>query len=269
MVKTKIQIPTFLIPYENKKLIRLGNDYDGGYLVDEQTVHDSQYLISIGIGYDWSFEKHFYKLNKCNVFSYDGSVGSKFFSAKIKHRIKSFLKVPTFNYLKKTIWWILLPLRFYYFFSNLGISSKIKHNELFVSNDHLNEKQENCIGIDEIFNNLPIEAKVFLKIDIEGAEYALLDSIIKVQSRLTSLAIEFHNLDDDRYLELESFINSFDLVLSHTHVNIAGKINNNNMASVIELTFVRDLERGNKVENLPHSLDMDSFPNNIDYEITF
>ena len=58
------------------------------------------------------------------------------------------------------------------------------------------------------------------------------------------------------------------MVLSHTHVNIAGKINNN-MASVIELTFVRDLEKGNKVENLPHSLDMDSFPNNIDYEITF
>ena len=266
-MKTKIKIPTFLIPYENEKLIRLGNDYDGGYLVDEQTVHDAQYLISIGIGYDWSFEKHFYKLNNCNVFSYDGSVGSKFFSAKIKHRIKSFLKVPTFNYLKKTIWWILLPLRFYYFFSNFGISSKIKHNELFVSNDHLHEKQENYISIDEIFNNLSLDAKVFLKIDIEGAEYALLESIIKAQSRLTSLAIEFHNLDDDRYLELESFIDSFELVLSHTHVNIAGKINNNNMASVIELTFVRDLEKGNKVENLPHSLDMDSFPNNIDYVI--
>ena len=151
----------------------------------------------------------------------------------------------------------------------IKLSSKIKHNELFVSNDHLNEKQENCIGVDEIFNNLPIEAKVFLKIDIEGDEYALLDSIIKVQSRLTSLAIEFHNLDDDRYLELESFINSFDLVLSHTHVNIAGKINDNNTASVIELTFVRDLVKGNKVEKFPHSLDMDSFPNNKDYEITF
>ena len=39
------------------------------------------------------------------------------------------------------------------------------------------------------------------------------------------------------------------------------------MASVIELTFVRDLEKGNKVEKLLHSLDMDSFPNNIDYVI--
>ena len=131
----------------------------------------------------------------------------------------------------------------------------------------MHEKQENYISIDEIFNNLSLDAKVFLKIDIEGAEYALLESIIKAQSRLTSLAIEFHNLDDDRYLELESFIDSFELVLSHTHVNIAGKINNNNMASVIELTFVRDLEKGNKVEKLPHSLDMDSFPNNIDYVI--
>lgn len=268
-MKTKIKIPMFLVPYENEKLMRLGNDFDGGYLVDEKTVHDSQYLISVGIGYDWSFEKHFFKLNKCNILSYDGSVGSKFFSAKIKHRIKSLFKEPKVNYFKKTIWWILLPLRFFYFFSNIGISSKIKHHELFVSNDHLHEKQENYISIDEIFNNLPIDAKVFLKIDIEGAEYALLESIIKVQRRLTSLAIEFHNLDDDRYLELESFIDSFELVLSHSHVNIAGKINDNNTASVIELTFVRDLVKGNKVEKFPHSLDMDSFPNNKDYEITF
>ena len=262
----KIKIPNFLIPYENKNLIRLGNDFDGGYLVDEQTVHDSQYLISIGIGYDWSFEKHFYKLKKCKIFSYDGSVGLKFFSAKIKHRLKSFLKIPTINYFKKTIWWIFLPLRFYYFFSNLGFIHKKKHQELFVTNDSLSKKQENNISIDKIFNNLPIDAKVFLKIDVEGAEYQLLESIIKVQSRLTSLAIEFHNLDHDRYLELESFIDSFDLVLSHTHVNISGKINNNT-ASVIELTFVRGLVKDNKVKKLPHSLDMDSYPNNINYEV--
>jgi hypothetical protein len=88
-------------------------------------------------------------INHTENFFIDGSVGLKFFSAKIKHRLKSFLKVPTINYFKKTIWWISLPLRFYYFFSNLGFIHKKKHQELFVTNDSLSKKQENYISIEK------------------------------------------------------------------------------------------------------------------------
>ena len=58
----EVNLPSFLQPYKNKNLIRLGNDYDGGYLVDKNIVRESDALISFGISYDWSFEKIFSNL---------------------------------------------------------------------------------------------------------------------------------------------------------------------------------------------------------------
>ena len=128
----KIKFPNYLNPYENKNIIRLGNDYDGGYLVDKESVLETEILISIGISYDWTFEKDFFKLNNCKISTYDGTVGKNFFYAKIKNRMKNILNKKSGAYLIKTIWWIILPFRFFIFFNNFRLVNRKKHYEMFV-----------------------------------------------------------------------------------------------------------------------------------------
>ena len=274
----KVNLPSFLCPYENNNLIRLGNDYDGGYLVDKKKVIESDILISLGISYDWSFEKDFFKINKCDIFTLDGSVGVNFFYAKLKNRIKNTFK-NNLSYFNKTIWWLIIPIRFFSFFNNLNIGIKKKHHEMFVYEDTKNTNIEDFVQkngyeprfilFEEILKSQKSKQKIFLKIDIEGEEYSLLDLIIKYQKKFTCLIIEFHNLDKKNYEILKKFIKEFSLTLSHTHINISGDFNINNSPKVIELTFVQNLNKDKKVKYLPHPLDMQTYESDKKYEILF
>ena len=54
-IKT-LKLPKFLIP-ENDNLIRIGESSDGSHLVDKESVIDSDFLISLGVGTIFNFEK--------------------------------------------------------------------------------------------------------------------------------------------------------------------------------------------------------------------
>ena len=49
-------LPNFLKPKHEYDLIRLGGDYDGGYLVEKNSIKSSKSLITLGLGYEWTFE---------------------------------------------------------------------------------------------------------------------------------------------------------------------------------------------------------------------
>ena len=53
----------FLKPIKNTNLIRLGRDRDGGYIIDERIVKNTNYLVTFGMGPDWSFELDYIKKN--------------------------------------------------------------------------------------------------------------------------------------------------------------------------------------------------------------
>ena len=59
-----IKLPIFLKPKKEYNLIRLGKNNGGGYLVSENSIKNSNKLISMGIKDDWTFEKDCYKKNK-------------------------------------------------------------------------------------------------------------------------------------------------------------------------------------------------------------
>ena len=48
----EIKLPDFLFPYKTESLVRVGNNLDGSYLIDKESVLNSKLLISIGVG--WS-----------------------------------------------------------------------------------------------------------------------------------------------------------------------------------------------------------------------
>ena len=65
-----------------------------------------------------------------------------------------------------------------------------------------------------------LQMPIFIKMDIEGSEYRLLDDILKYASDISGLVIEFHDVDlhQERIL---NFIQKLPLTLVHIHVGQA------------------------------------------------
>ena len=76
---TQVNLRSIFQPKEKYKLIRLGRNNDGGYLAEEQSIKNSQLLLSFGLNDDWSFESHFVKLNNVPIQAFDGSISLKLF----------------------------------------------------------------------------------------------------------------------------------------------------------------------------------------------
>ena len=66
-----IDLPPIFRPFRCNDLVRLGQDYDGGYIVNRTDVEKSDILISVGIKDDWSFERDFSQINDCEMVSLD------------------------------------------------------------------------------------------------------------------------------------------------------------------------------------------------------
>ena len=101
---------------------------------------------------------------------------------------------------------------------------------------------------------------IFLKIDIEGGEYRILDDLLLNQKKIIGLVIEFH--DCDLHIEkILKFLRSFNLTLVHIHGNNFAERDLNNDITVLELTFSKNPVQVSDVNILPNKLDM---PNNFE-----
>ena len=77
---------------------------------------------------------------------------------------------------------------------------------------------------------------IFLKIDIEGSEYRILNQIINYKEMLTGLAIEFHDYDLNKD-RVHDFINEIEMELIHVHVNELGGVSCDNTPIALEFSF--------------------------------
>jgi hypothetical protein len=223
----KINLPSILQPFECHDLVRIGKNYDGGYLVNVEDISKATQLISFGVGPDWSFEKQFIKINDCPVIAYDEKIDSpddeyrNFFVGKRKHILK-----------------------------NIG------HN-------YNNVRFENVIQAHNLF----------LKCDIEGAEYDLFSKLIEYSSSFVGMVIEVHNLNErNNLINLFNLISKLDLKLVHIHVNNYFYYKKEDLAipDILELTFSSSKNtRYNPHLSLPHRLDMPNNPNDGEFQIDF
>lgn len=229
-------------------LVRIGRDYDGGYLVSKSDIDKSEVLIGLGINDDWSFESYFKKIKDVEVFAYDASVSQKYFLKKL---IKSLIRI---DKPKMALRLIKTILSYRHFF----LKPNNHHIQKFVGLD-VNDKIH-CT-LEKILDDIKYQ-NIFLKIDVEGSEYRFLDTLIVYQNRISGLVIEFH--DCDVHLKLiTSFINKFNLKLVHIHGNNYAPIRaSDGLPLVLELTFSKYCKTGIKTI-LPHELDM---PNNRNKE---
>ena len=86
-------------PIITEDQIRLGRNYDGGYVVNKKAIENAN-LISLGINDDWSFEEDFYKQTGNKIFMFDGSVNLKLFR---KNYLRAILDMISLKFILKII----------------------------------------------------------------------------------------------------------------------------------------------------------------------
>ena len=234
----------------SRDLVRIGRDHDGGYLVSQADIERSDHLIGLGMFDDWSFEESFVGINDVPVTVYDASVNYKFWIQRV---FVEFLKN---------------PIGFY------GLSRLISYQRFFRNHrTHIKKfigvdtSDPLFLTLDEVFAACPGKS-IFVKIDIEGSEYRLLDSLVKHQDRLSGLAIELH--DCDLHLgALARFVEEFDIPIAHIHANNYAPIRaEDELPLSIEMTFSRYSE-WEKAAEMPHKLDMNNKIGRPDIHLEF
>lgn len=235
-------------------LIRLGRDLDGGYLISKSDLINSDVLIGLGVNDDWSFEENFINIKDIPLYAYDGSISSGFF---FRQAIKGLTRID--NLKSHFFYWIKIYLKYKSFFRGNN-----KHIKKFVGFDY----KDHFISMKKVLDSVK-DKSIFLKIDIEGYEYRLLEDLLSAQEDITGLVIEFHDCDIHMN-RIEQFIDKFSLKLVHIHANTASELtkNGNENPTVLEMTFSK---YANLLDQalLPHPLDLPSHPNDKEFELYF
>ena len=113
-----------------------------------------------------------------------------------------------------------------------------------------------AVSINEVISRIPKEyrGQVFIKMDIEGSEYRVLDEIVDNASIFSGLVIEFR--DADLHINrISNFINQFSLELIHVHANNNWSLGSDNNTQLLEITFSRYSTVISSESSLPHALD--------------
>ena len=239
----------FLKPFEFKNLIRLGNKNDGGYVLPEDLIKDSDGLVSFGYGYDPAFEYDYIKITKKKVFIYDYSCSTYHLTKLFLKYLKRFL---TFRKKLEDVAYHFKNLKNHLIFNNNKfinyekkkiVSKTSTDPNVFISSHSAGEipllKTE--ISVDKVFEKIDFRKAIF-KCDIEGTEYFIIDDIMKYQDRIDVITIEFHWVDKN----LKEFTESVKKILKHfsiVHIhgnNHNGLVENVNLPEVPEITFVNN-----------------------------
>lgn len=234
--KKVIHVSTEIYPHQFDDLIRVGPQADGGYVLTQRMFDRSDFLISCGLGYEFSFEIDFAKAKlgpkyqqsqTCVIHAYDHTVferSEQEYYYRKAHGFKSYFRGEDASLKEMLAVWDT-------FFT--GFPAKhIKRQVVPV------QQSDNDASLEYIFQtaaNAAPEAKLLLKIDIEGDEYAILEKLCADfdLARITGIICEFHDINErrDEFRKVFGQLkDSFWLV--HTHMN-----NNSRTGGVLELTF--------------------------------
>lgn len=226
-----------LRPHRCEDLTRVGGYKDGGYLVPLGYLKGLTTFVNFGVGEDFDFEiqlKHKYGVSK--ILSFDSLVSKRYF---VIHFLKGLIK---FFKLKAGISVVFqrffLLLKFIYFYSLLFDIKFIK-----VKIDKFNA--------DSILSNLPQNSA--LKVDIEGGEYAILDTICTHKSKLNFIILEFHSIQLNE-ITILNFIKNLGSEFFIAHLSINNWSSDVNLLpQTIEVTFCRGSAKYNDfVDELPN-----------------
>jgi hypothetical protein len=188
-------------PIELNDLIRIGSPNDGGYVLPQCCIDNTEILLSFGISDDWNFEKDFSTKSKAMFISYDYSIKNSYIP-----RREDFLSV----------------------FDNKRGFYIPKFLDLYDDDSHI------CFNT--IFNTTESNL-ILIKMDIEGGEFLVIPQLIPYLDRIVGLIIEFHSIDNNPQFEqiLNVLLQKF--YIAHFHGNNYSPMKNG-IPVVSEITFI-------------------------------
>lgn len=223
----------FMAPVAVPDLVRIGKNWDGGYVFSERSMRDAGGLLSFGINNDWSFDEQWgHRKPHDRIHGYDGTISPGRFSPELQEKYRGFFGV-----------------RGEHFPVNVGATSGMGQSSFADTMIRMNRD------------------RVFLKMDIEGGEWQLTDSILAQAQHITGMVIEFHNTDNLRSLlcdTIHRYQDRFHVI--HIHPNTSCSYAQDNFPTVVEFSFLnRDSWSGTEVRLECHVPDLDQ-PNVPDTE---
>lgn len=213
------------------KLVRHGREYDGGYVAAVKSFDQSDVLLGYGINTDNSFEDQFSLIYNKPSYGFDCGIDHIDSKSNLFTLVKECIASDSFLYNRAD------------------------------SNNRVTSFQQQL-------KNLKLEdKKIFIKMDIEGAEYDALPEIMKYKNNITGISLEIHFGElqtTKKALNLLKQIDK-DFVLIHVHGNNNCKSRFETSNSIGQIPSVIELSYINKSlvtyftlsEDQSHPLDID------------
>src|ERR1700730_12393811 len=112
MVMRTAVLPRSWRPQRRDDLVRCGSPNDGGYVLSQRIIQNTQFLIGLGVYTNWQFEEEFSRTAHCAVNCYDHSAGLQFLIRLSFKYLISLAFSPSIGKLR----YIKLPFDYYFFF---------------------------------------------------------------------------------------------------------------------------------------------------------
>lgn len=254
----------FLAPIIVDDLVRVGRHNDGGYIIPRAALKETEVLLSLGVNEDWSFDADFLRINpKAIVHAYDPTISDRYFKKQI---------------IKRFIYLCCAKSSFKDCYRSVRLRSSYKR---FFNGParHYEERVHNRIDtvedatFESMFRRTESE-KSFVKMDIEGSEYRVIDDLVKYSTRVIGIMIEFHDTEPLRAVfctAVKKLQEHYDIV--HIHGNNYAPVGFDGFPEVVEITFLRKGFYGSvtaKRRVLPlEKLDEPNDPKRADYVLRF
>jgi hypothetical protein len=224
-------------------VIRIGSIRDGGYYVTKRLIEDSDFLISGGISYNVEFEKDFKEINPlCKIILIDGS----------------FIML---TYLLRPFYWFFFKRSYVKKIGGLIDMLILKSQTIFIKKFL---GTYNGITLTNVFTTyIDNDKNGYLKLDIEGSEYELLEEVLLFKNQIIGLSIEFHDVPNHIH-EINTFIGNLEMDMIGFNINDTGGLSDSKIPNTIELSFA------NRKYTEPNHYDIVSgkiFSNEFDNEL--
>ncbi len=219
-------------------------------------------LLSMGLSDDWTFEQAVHEVNSVPVVAFDHSVDAKFW-------VRRFLGGAYHGLRERD------PAKF------RGVWRFRQYRRFFNSDARrhvrraIGRREHGFVDLAEALDIARMANGVLLKIDIEGAEYRILDQIVAHRRRFCGVVMELHDIDLHE-ARIEQFLRAMagDFLLVHFHANNCTTYGPADMSIVVEICLMNRALLSDAEELVEHplpiaGLDAKNLPNQPDIVVRF
>lgn len=169
--------------FDNNAVRFLGGRNDGGYPVLEVDLPKLSGFVSLGISTDWAFEDEICRLTGIKGVGFDAQTSK---TLLLKHFSGAIIRFKIFQALIYAKRFFELPIL---------LSSRFGNWFLIKKNVGFHSECDDWITFEEALEKCSTLTGNLLKIDIEGGEYRIMNSVIEKADSFQVILFEFHDAD--------------------------------------------------------------------------